>query len=177
MKKSKKFLSLLLALAAALALAAPAFADYDVLPYGDDLPETADDHSDHSAAMEIVDDGTYNCILLANAEEDWYKIVFDQSGKANFWIHCIRPDDADLSLQLYIVADGKLLPRGTPSRTGDRPNRQAYFTGVDVVAGVNYYLRVSGEIGSASAYYTLRARRLVPDPPAPAGAEPESAPV
>lgn len=158
MKKFQKFLSALLALS--MALAVPAFADYDVPPYRNDHLETADDHSSYGAAMEIENDGTYSCILLSNSEEDWYKIVFDQSGSANFWIHCTRPGDANLSLQLYVVSDGKLIQEGKTSYTGDQPNQQAYFMDVDVTSDVTYYVKVAGDIGSMSAYYILRARRV-----------------
>ncbi len=168
MKQCKPFLSALLALGMALALAVPAFADYDAPPDRNDHLETADDHSSYDAATEIEDDGTYSCILLSDSEEDWYKIVFDQSGSANFWIHCTRPNDANLSLQLYLLSDGKLVRQGTASYTGDQPNQQAYFMDVEVGSGMTYYIKVAGDIGSMSAYYILRARRL----PAPTPAEP-----
>lgn len=159
MKKFQKFLSVLLALSMILAMAVPAFAAYDELPYGNDLPETTDDHSSYSTAMKIEDDGTYNCILLSNSEEDWYKITFLQGGKANFWIHCTQPSDANLSLQLYIISDGQLIQEGKTSYTGDQPNQQAYITDYAIVSGVTYYIKIAGDIGSASAYYTLRVRR------------------
>lgn len=157
MKKSKKFLSMLLAISMILAMSVSAFA----ATLGDDLQETNDDHSSYSTAMKIEDDNTYRCVLTSNYEEDWYKVTFNQGGKGNFWIHCTNPSDANLSLQIYVeTSAGKMQLVGGPSYTGNQVNQQAYVTGMDVNSGTTYYIKVSGSIGSTSADYTLRARRV-----------------
>lgn len=157
MKKSKKIISLLLAISMILAMSISALAAVN----GDDLQETNDDHSSYSTAMTIEDDNTYRCVLTSNYEEDWYKVTFNQGGKGNFWIHCTNPSDANLSLQVYVITSaGRLQSVGGPSYTGNQTNQQAYVTGIDVNANTTYYIKVSGSIGSTSADYTLRARRV-----------------
>lgn len=159
MKKSKKFLSVLLAISMILAMAVSASAAEAVI-YGDDLFETDSTHDSYSTAMKIEDGNTYHCILTSNDEEDWYKVNFNQGGKGNFWIYCSHPADSNLCLQLYVLtSENKLQGIGT-SHTGDRENQQAFVTDLEISADTTYYIKVSGDIGSMSANYLLRARRV-----------------
>jgi len=96
------------------------------------------------------DDTTYGRISTSS-DVDYYKIKFDSSGNANFWLGDI-PAGKDFDFYLYNAA-GTLIEKSTTT------NNQEQIYEVPVLSGVWYYMKVIGYNGAySSEYYRVRAK-------------------
>ena len=101
------------------------------------------------------DDTTYGRIAYSG-DVDWYKIMFESGGEANFWIGDI-PAGKDYDLFLY-DASGNVLISST-SNNADR--LQELIGSYPVVSNAWYYVKVIGySCYDVSSYYQLRVKRV-----------------
>lgn len=86
-------------------------------------------------------------------ESDYYSIIFDSNGKANFWLGNI-PSGCNYDLYLY-DSNGNLLTSSTNSG-----NASELISGYQITQHKTYYMRVKGVSGTSSSNYTVRGKNI-----------------
>ncbi|SHK63154.1 PPC domain-containing protein, partial [Paramaledivibacter caminithermalis] len=108
-----------------------------------------------SKADRFYDDDTVGGKIQSSGDEDYYKIKFDKSGLANFWLGYV-PKTEDYKLYLYDY-DHNRIGRSVSGGNGV----QELIPEFPVESGKYYYVRIKGDSSSDydnSQYYHLRAK-------------------
>lgn len=97
-------------------------------------------HNSSGTAQAIAEHTTVNGSLSVSVEpydQDWYRVSFDQSGRANFWV---SGTTGPVTLELYDSDGQKLLDSGA-SAAG---SVQSFIEKYAVESGKEYYVKLSG---------------------------------
>ncbi len=106
----------------------------------------------YGSAQTITDGGYYGQELIIEvAAGQWYKVMFDQYGLANFWIN---PESTGLNLDLFVYENA---PSGRLIGSSTNATGQELISQVPVKAGVYYYIYVKNTNWSAG-YFALSSR-------------------
>jgi len=114
----------------------------------------AEVNNTRATANQINDNETIYGKIQASGDEDYYKVRFNFSGEANFWLGDI-PYGKDFELHLY-NASGRELASSTSNNTS---SQQEFIGSQFVTANSWYYIKVSGyNCYDTTNYYQIRAR-------------------
>ena len=94
--------------------------------------------------------------ISTTSDVDWWKIKFNSSGSANFWLGNI-PSGCDYDLRLYSSNGTTLLQSSTNSG-----NANELIT-INVSANVYYYIKITSYSGSSSSSRYLFRSKLYPN--------------
>lgn len=113
--------------------------------------ETTSYHGSFAYAQEICQDYTLYGRISYNNENDYYKVIFNNSGKANFWLGNIPSGN---NYDLYIYNSSQQLIGQSTNLSSD----QESVLNLTVYANNTYYIKVKGVTGTSNSYYMLRAK-------------------
>lgn len=105
----------------------------------------------YSNATRTYDDYINYGAIRTNTDEDWWRIIFNESGKANFWLGDIPPG-CNYDLEVYE-------PNGT-TRIAVSANlgNTAELIRMNVTAGKMYHIRIFSKSGCSTSKYCLRIK-------------------
>ena len=112
----------------------------------------------YSAADLTYDDYDNYGYISTTSDVDWWKVKFNSSGTANFWLGNV-PSGCDYDLRLYSSNGTTLIQSSTNSG-----NANELIT-INVSANVYYYIKINSYSGSSSSSRYLFRAKLYPDPP------------
>lgn len=120
-------------------------------PSPNDVSYETESNNTIGSANRIYDDDTILGQISTSTDVDYYKVMFEEEGNANFWLGNI-PAGKDFDFYLYNAA-GTLIEQSTTT------NNQEQIYEVPVLSGVWYYMKVVGYNGAnSSGYYQVRAK-------------------
>lgn len=105
----------------------------------------------YSNATRTYDDYINYGAIRTNTDEDWWRIIFNESGKANFWLGNI-PAGCNYDLEVYE-------PNGiTRIAVSSNQGNTAELIRMNVIAGKMYHIRIFAKSGSSTSKYCLRIK-------------------
>lgn len=112
----------------------------------------AESNNTMSLADRMYDDDTMYGKIGSSGDVDWYKILIEEHGNANFWLGDI-PAGQDYDMFLYNAS-------GTLLESSETTNDQEQIYEFEVSADTWYYVKIIGYGNSADAnnYYRLRIK-------------------
>ena len=114
----------------------------------------SESNEDFDYADVTYDDYDNKGTITSLSDDDFWKITFDYSGYANFWLGNI-PSGCNYELGVYTTnANGSLYVAGDSINTG---NSDELIT-INVTANKTYYIYIFSIQGSSSSQYTFRAK-------------------
>lgn len=147
MKKSISIICLLTILISVLAVFNVIAVDNRAI----EIYEQSSPHNSFYTAQEICQDYTLNGRITTALENDYYSVVFSDSGKVNFWLGDI-PSSCDYDLYIYDYSYNLV-------RSSTGSSSQEIVSNYSVIANRVYYILVKSASGhDTNNYYKLRCK-------------------
>lgn len=120
------------------------------LAVGSPIHET-EPNDTYSSATRTYDDYISYGTIRTNTDEDWWRIAFNESGKANFWLGDI-PSGCNYDLEVY--EPNGITRIAVSSNQGNTPE----LIRMNVTAGKTYHVRIFSKSGYSASRYCLRIK-------------------